>query len=291
MESTNRSSLARIAALLALAACDAGTASEAPLSASAAPPEPAPKPETTAEDAAGCPERMVRVEAFCIDRYEAQLVRVSDRSAHSPYERPKRGERYAAVSRAGVAPQGYVNRIEASAACEAAGKRLCRAREWYRACSGPKGLRYPYGQDAIAGRCNTDKGHVLRILFGEVKHSYVSHYNNPKVNQEPGFLGKTGEHGGCGSAEGVFDLVGNLHEWVADGVSARIRKEIPLENGDQWLGKRGMGIFMGGYFSSHEEHGKGCLYATMTHAPDYHDYSTGFRCCAEPDQRRDPKRR
>jgi sulfatase modifying factor 1 len=38
---------------------------------------------------------------------------------------------------------------------------------------------------------------------------------------------------------------------------------------------------MGGYFSSHGEHCRGCAYVTATHAPDYHDYSTGFRCCRD----------
>ena len=42
----------------------------------------------------------------------------------------------------------------------------------------------------------------------------------------------------------------------------------------------GNGIFMGGYYSSHGEHGAGCAYATTNHKPDYHDYSIGFRCCA-----------
>ncbi len=77
-------------------------------------------------------------------------------------------------------------------------------------------------------------------------------------------------------------MVVNLHEWIADDVSAKLARDLPLEKGDHWMGKRGMGAFLGGYFSSHAEHGHGCLYVTATHAPEYHDYSTGFRCCASP---------
>jgi hypothetical protein len=29
--------------------------------------------------------------------------------------------------------------------------------------------------------------------------------------------------------------------------------------------------------------GEGCAYATTAHGFDYHDYSTGFRCCLDPD--------
>ncbi|QXD15378.1 hypothetical protein GQ464_000010 [Rhodocaloribacter litoris] len=28
-------------------------------------------------------------------------------------------------------------------------------------------------------------------------------------------------------------------------------------------------------------HGEGCLYRTTAHGRTYHDYSTGFRCCAD----------
>jgi sulfatase modifying factor 1 len=75
-------------------------------------------------------------------------------------------------------------------------------------------------------------------------------------------------------------MVGNLHEWVADDV-ARLAREIPIEAGAHMLGDKTDGAFMGGYFSSHGEHGRGCAYVTATHAPDYHDYSTGFRCCRD----------
>ena len=41
------------------------------------------------------------------------------------------------------------------------------------------------------------------------------------------------------------------------------------------------GIFKGGFFVDAKLNGPGCLYATTAHAQSYHDYSTGFRCCAE----------
>ncbi|MCA9630323.1 MAG: SUMF1/EgtB/PvdO family nonheme iron enzyme [Myxococcales bacterium] len=218
---------------------------------------------------------------FCVDRYEANLIEADTSRAHPATLRPAPGVRYRAVSVGGVLPQAYVNRFEAAAACEAAGKRLCRAREWYRACSGPDHTKYPYGNKFVKGRCNVDKGHLLHKLFGNVTYTYDAHYNNPSLNQQAGFLARTGEYADCVSSVGARDMMGNLHEWVADDVSAQLREELPLEKGDQWLGKRGMGVFMGGYFSSHGEHGTGCLYVTATHAPDYHDYSTGFRCCAD----------
>ncbi|HEX7604025.1 MAG TPA: hypothetical protein VF316_20550, partial [Polyangiaceae bacterium] len=60
------------------------------------------------------------------------------------------------------------------------------------------------------------------------------------------------------------DCVGNLHEWGADP---------PDVNGH--------GRFRGGFYGDAEFNGHGCLYVTSAHEVAYHDYSTGFRCCAD----------
>ena len=62
------------------------------------------------------------------------------------------------------------------------------------------------------------------------------------------------------SAEGVFDLHGNLHEWIADPE----------------------GTFKGGFYADGKINGLGCGYTTTAHDTAYHDYSTGFRCCRDP---------
>ncbi|HTJ82660.1 MAG TPA: SUMF1/EgtB/PvdO family nonheme iron enzyme, partial [Polyangiaceae bacterium] len=93
---------------------------------------------------------------FCVDRWEAALVRELDDGSlemHAFTARPRRGERYRAVSRPGVSPQAYINRVEASAACEAAGKRLCTRTEWQRACRRDGRAVYPYGDARDPGAC------------------------------------------------------------------------------------------------------------------------------------------
>ena len=94
-------------------------------------------------------------------------------------------------------------------------------------------------------------------------------------------ISKTGAFELCTNAYGTFDMVGNLHEWVADDLTAHLEEEIPIPYDHSLLGARGNGVFMGGFYSAHDEHGHGCEYVTTNHAPDYHDYSTGFRCCAD----------
>ncbi|HEU5076418.1 MAG TPA: SUMF1/EgtB/PvdO family nonheme iron enzyme [Polyangiaceae bacterium] len=241
----------------------------------AKPTPPAPK--------APCSDGMVLVGSFCIDRYEAHLL-LADGSGVHPANHPlASGVEYRAASGAGVLPQGYISRDEASAACQAAGKRLCKAREWQAACKGAAGHKYPYGVDEVKGRCNTGKVHLPSQLFGPFVTRYgEQHLNHPRLNLEPGFLAKTGEYADCASDQGVFDMVGNLHEWVADDSNGALPKKIPIPYGAHRMGQRGNGVFMGGYFSSQREHGRGCEYVTTHHAPGYHDYSTGFRCCSEP---------
>ena len=88
--------------------------------------------------------------------------------------------------------------------------------------------------------------------------------NDPRLGQVEGALSKTGEHPDCANGFGVVDMVGNIHEWVATDPSTK------------------NGTFAGGYYLDTSLNGDGCGYKTQAHAHDYHDYSTGFRCCAEP---------
>lgn len=87
--------------------------------------------------------------------------------------------------------------------------------------------------------------------------------NDPRLGQIEGALSKTGEHPDCANGFGVVDMVGNIHEWVATDPSTK------------------NGTFAGGYYLDTSLNGDGCGYKTQAHAHDYHDYSTGFRCCAD----------
>jgi formylglycine-generating enzyme required for sulfatase activity len=229
---------------------------------------------------------MVLVEHTCIDRHEAHLLcEQADGTVapHPPHLRPPAG-RYLAASSAGTKPQAFISQLEAAAACENAGKRLCKLTEWYRACTGRAKMIYPYGPRFEAGRCNVGKKHLLSALHGASPKNWTyAHFNDPELARTPGFLALTGEYAGCASAEGAHDLVGNLHEWVADRVDHTLPSKLPVPAIIQRrIGRHvGNGIFMGGFFSTTNEHGDGCTFTTAAHDPRYHDYSTGFRCCQD----------
>lgn len=175
-----------------------------------------------------CPDDMVLIPAnpdlgidcpFCIDKYEASRPDATAENQGS--------DNSLAVSRPGVIPR-YVNPMteavfdEMKAAAAAAGKRLCTAAEWTAACSGNSGLTYAFGNTFDPLTCNcidsfcagycADTG----IPAGECDtgtncgSTYICYHVVP-----------TGEFTACNSAQGVFDLNGNVWEIVISSTDPR----------------------------------------------------------------------
>ncbi len=222
---------------------------------------PRPKP------GAKCPSDMANVlDRFCVDRYEGSLVvRNADgtESPHSPYQTPPADANIVAKSVKDVVPQGYISPKLAEGACKAAKKRLCQPVEWRVACAGSEGTAFPYGPKRITNKCH-DTGAAPMITFhaSTMKRGWgLTELNDPRNNQLDNSVAKTGAYPECTNDFGVYDMVGNLSEWTADP----------------------HGTFQGGLWLDTKEHGDGCAYRTISHGYEYHDYSTGFRCCADPE--------
>lgn len=207
-----------------------------------------------------CKPGMVSIEGrYCIDKYEASLVETGasgEEHPYSPYSSVGK-HHVRAVSEPDVYPQGYISETEATEACAGSGKRLCKASEWQLACRGPEKKQWGYGDAREVGRCNDNGKNPVMSLFGPRYDAKTM--NRSQLNQMDGTLARTGEHAGCSNGYGVYDMVGNLHEWIADA----------------------NGTFNGGYYQDVEKNGVGCGYQTKAHEARYHDYSTGFRCCAD----------
>jgi len=124
-----------------------------------------------------CPEGMVRVRAgsytdyfgqshfvreFCIDKYEYPNVQ-------------------------GEMPLEGVGWVEAWSNCIEEGKFLCSKDQWVRACKGSKSFSFPYGDQYVAGICNTEGTAVL----------------------------PSGSCPQCVSEFGAFDMSGNVFEWTS----------------------------------------------------------------------------
>jgi len=88
-------------------------------------------------------------------------------------------------------PSRLITLYQAQRACAAQGKRLCTKWEWARACGGDSQEHYPYGDSYITGRCQDFTVGYLDTV-------------------------ETGSLPDCRTATGLYDLSGNLWEWVSD---------------------------------------------------------------------------
>jgi hypothetical protein len=230
----------------------------------------------SAESVAGlvCPAQMALVavattsRTVCIDRYEAGVERKRPDGTFEPwpFDRVVDGLTVRAVVAPGRKPQAYISGTQAQAACKLAGKRLCTQDEWLAACQGPSRFTYPYGNTYQKGACNEGRAtNPVNDCFGPGGSVFTGkNMNDPCCVNKPNTVAPGGSFSKCVSAYGVYDLHGNLHEWIDATTSS------------------GNGVFRGGFFVDAKINGAGCLYRTVAHAKTYHDYSTGFRCCADP---------
>ena len=238
-----------------------------------------------------CPSDMVDIRGrFCIDRYEATLVDQKQGRRLSPYYHPTRAQTAAsfkdwsrrapvqglsappppdfqlsedfeprAESVPSVTPSGYLSGNLADLACRNAGKRLCSIEEWVLACRGEGGHKFPYGDHYEEGRCNVFREtHPAQVLHGDMSTGHLDPRLNLVDAPSGPLLRKTGATTTCKSAWGgdaVYDMVGNLDEWV----------NAPV------------GAFLGGFYSRSTR--EGCDSKVSSHPRSYFDYSLGTRCC------------
>ncbi len=142
---------------------------------------------------------------------------------------------------AGAIPTSNVARAEAARLCEATSKRLCSELEWERACKGPDGTTYEYGDAYRAPLCGTGM---------PVEQS----------SKQP-----EGERLSCASGFGVRDMHGGVWEWTSS----------PWGRGST---NPEMGVLRGGNATAGELVGR-CANA-IGRTSGTKGAAMGFRCCA-----------
>ena len=239
----------------------------------------------------GCPPEMVSIRGqFCIDRYEVSVVDARER-ALSPYYPPSHDElahiwgvfrqvtpknpapplpqppgfslnegfEARARSLPAVVPNGYMSGVMARRVCENAGKRLCEPAEWVTACKGQNATKFPYGNTYAEGVCNVFRAsHPAVVLYSDASKNHLDPRLNLTSDAAGPLLRKTGATPRCRSdwgSDAVYDMVGNLDEWVDEP----------------------SGAFQGGFYSRSTR--EGCDARITVHPPAYSDYSLGVRCC------------
>jgi len=232
-----------------------------------------------------CPPDSVMSGTTCMDKYEASVwriggsnallirrirlgtVTVASLTAAGATQLGKASDDYApcadngsnctdvyAVSLPGVTPSAYITWFQAQQACKNARKRLPSNAEWQAAVVGTPDP----GPDNGTTDCNSATGSASL----------------------------TGSRSSCVSADGAFDMVGNLYEWVADWVPRSTAcgtwsAGVSPTGDDQCLAGAALtgepgALLRGGSFGSGAFAGP--LAVVAFHGPSYSDVVLGFRC-------------
>jgi formylglycine-generating enzyme len=169
-------------------------------------------------------------------------------------------DRYEYPNRAGATPVVATTWEDAAAQCKSEGKRLCRDTEWTLACEGEDRNPYPYGNTRDATACNIDKLYILPDNNA---------YANPATRDaEIARLDQrelSGSRDRCVSQYGVYDMTGNVDEWV-------------INEGGNAVDKPFLSGLKGGYWGPVRNR---CRPMTVDHNMWHSGYQIGFRCCSD----------
>ncbi len=110
-------------------------------------------------------------------------------------------DRYEYPNQKDMHPTSMLSLQAAKERCAQKGKRLCTAQEWRYACQNGREDRYVYGVKHEAKKCLSNQ---------RLKEGHTS-----LIAKEKGYA-KSGSYEDCQTESGIFDMVGNLEEWVLD---------------------------------------------------------------------------
>jgi formylglycine-generating enzyme required for sulfatase activity len=163
------------------------------------------------------PARTVYLDAFYIDQYEVTASRYMKFVQDTGHGRPPYFEAtydrhfQFSIQQDGNRPVVQVSWQDAETYCRWSGKRLPTEAQWEKAARGPKGRKYPWGNEVLpAGKVNWG-----RPLSDNWLHEGIEPVGQFKADR---------------SVYGVYDLGGNVSEWVADGYSPSPYRTQPDRN-------------------------------------------------------------
>ena len=200
----------------------------------------------------GCPPEMVLIKreksSYCVDRFEAP-------------------------NRAGEKPFVARTALDGEAFCKSQGKELCSDVEWEQACQGMSKMPFPYGPEYKEGVCNDDKVWRSPIWPLVARYNPANPDSNPAARDHINYLNQSeisGKRAGCITDEGVFDLTGNVAEWV------RNTRKIPSNADGSVSGHNIKGCY---WAKCYKNNRPSCAFTNPNHASSFRSYETGFRCC------------
>jgi len=171
-------------------------------------------------------------------------------------------DRYEWPNEKGALPRTLTSWLEARAMCAERGKRLCTEDEFNFACEGEAMSAYVYGDARDSTACNFDRPYIERTFTYTRWDSCMA---DPTCKAEFDRLDQRVPSGSmlrCVSQAGVFDLNGNVNEWV--------ERTEPTATSRSGL--------KGGWWGPVRDR---CRPMTTFHLAGDFGYEAGFRCCRD----------
>ena len=206
-----------------------------------------------------CPDPVVICDEYISEQHDrCERFRPNSRCLGKPKPKLFCIDRFEFPNEAGKRPTVDITWYDARSQCANLGKRLCDAEEWTLACEGPQLKPYPFGYVRDATICNFDRPYVIpdNVALDNPKTRAAE---IARINQsEP-----SGSRARCVSDYGVYDMTGNVDEWVFD-----------VRGSPQ--GPEFQSGLKGGYWGPVRNR---CRPMTTDHNQWHHGYQIGFRCC------------
>jgi formylglycine-generating enzyme required for sulfatase activity len=225
------------------------------------------------------PQSWITLSGFQIDRFEVTNAQYRRFLADSGYPPPPYWNGLDYPTGQSAMPVVGVSWDQALAYCEWRGKRLPTEAEWEKACRGTDGRLYPWGNSWQPGRVNLGLEYTSSWPIEIEQGWQLLQLSSVGINT-PRLL-PVGSYWQGRSVYGVFDLVGNASEWVADWYTWNGYQDIPSENpvglGPPWnRSLRGSGWFDRLGTDPLASRLSRCSQRNSSHSHD--DPRLGFRC-------------